>query len=477
MDTIVVSSGYPVATLEAMRRHWHVVDIKEPGDTLEHLRRCARLPLAVVIGFAAPPPEDTDARPPRYPAQVLLPQILELDPDLPVVISTAQRAPASIVSLIQAGAFDYVVEPRPPREDEANQAYAAYTQDLVHALSRAVQWRRTILENRRLKRRQLDVKPDRHAEARSPGMVRALALAEKVAPTPATVLVTGESGAGKELVARAIHAASPRSAEPFVAINCSALSESLLASELFGHVKGAFTGADADRTGLIRQAAEGTLLLDEIASVPASFQVMLLRVLEERQARPVGAQREYPVRCRFIAASNRGVAELVREGTFREDLYYRLNVFHIDVPPLRQRPEDTPVLAQHFLRAAASQFGKAVVGFEPAAMQRLEAHHWPGNVRQLRNVIERAVILCEGRRITPADLAPELRGEASDTGEPTNTPHADPVDYHNAMRRYETHLLRGALERADGNVSAAARALGMKRTTLSYRLRQLGLGK
>ena len=469
MDTILVSSGYRDATLERLRQHWHVIDIPDHAEALAHLRQCAQLPMAVAIGFGSDPAAP-DGRGPRFPAQHLLPQILALDPDLPVIISTRRSQPAAIVDLIKRGAFDYVVEA--PRDDDG-QDLARYTQDLVHALSRAAQWRRTILENRRLKRAGLnaggDAGGDVTIQARSPAMLRALELVQKVAPTPATVLITGESGTGKELIARAIHHASPRRDEPFVAVNCSALSESLLASELFGHVKGAFTGADADHTGLIRQAGEGTLFLDEIATVPSAFQVMLLRVLEERLARPVGAQREYPVRCRFIAAANRDVGQLVQHGDFREDLYYRLNVFHIDVPPLRQRPEDVPVLAQHFLRQAATQFGKDIAGFEPAAMQRLEQHGWSGNVRQLRNVVERAVILCEGRRITAGDVAPELGDGPGDALATIGR------GYHDTMREFETRLLRQALQRAGGNRSRAARLLNMKRTTLNYRLRQLEL--
>lgn len=469
METILVSSGYPEATLEVLRQRWHVVDICDAQEALAYLQQCDRLPEAVAIGYVPDGPT-----PPGYygagmPATQMLPRIHELDPDLPVVISTGQGKPAAIVDLIKRGAFDYVVEPNfSTTEPEVIQRY---TQDLAHALSRAVQWRLTITENRRLKKQRFDENADMPLHARSPSMLRVLDLVQKVAPTPATVLVTGDSGTGKELIARAIHRLSPNAAQPFVAVNCGALSESLLTSELFGHVKGAFTGADVERPGLIREAGTGTLMLDEVATIPAAFQVMLLRVLEQRTARPVGGQHEYPVRCRFVAAANCDLKELVRKGQFREDLYYRLNVFHVHVPPLRQRQQDTPVLAHHFLRQAAEMCGKEVISFEPAAMDLLERYPWPGNVRQLRNAVERAVILCEGRQIRPGDLAQPLRSEG------IIDPQVAELDYHRAMQTFETRLLRKAMAQARGNLSAAARMLSMKRTTLHYRLRQLGLSR
>jgi DNA-binding NtrC family response regulator len=465
---ILLSSGFPAATLAALREQFDVTSIDDPAEALDHLRQAPELPLAVVIGLVGREWPQTDGSPGDLPAHLMLEEILGLDRDLPVIISTGRRHPAAIVEMIKRGGFDYVVE---MHHLDGATGLAAYTQDLLFALRRAVQWRRTVLENRQLKR-EWQASPDpAPATARSPQMLRLMELVRKVAPTPATVLISGESGVGKEVVARTIHTLSPRRDEPFVAINCGALTEPLLNSELFGHVRGAFTGADTDRPGLIRQAAGGTLLLDEIATLSPAFQVTLLRVLEERRARPVGGQAEYHVQCRFIAAANRRLETLVQDGTFREDLYYRLHVFHLHVPPLRDRRDDIPVLAFRFLQDTARAFGKDIVGFEPSAMAILEHHPWPGNVRQLRNLIERAVILCDGQRIRRADLHPggDLQPDA------IALPAATDADYHQAMQRFETQLLRRTLQRTDGNVSAAARQLNLKRTTLAHRLKHLHL--
>ena len=473
METVLVSSGYRSHTLVALRQHWDVVDIPSHEDALAHLTAAQELPAAVAIGYVTWPEAgvelewDSPASSARnLPAHVMLQRVLELDRDLPVVISTGESRPGAIVEFVKRGAFDYVIE---PRDDPRHEVLEQYTQDLVLALRRAVQWRVTLLENRRLKERLVGGAVAEKTQARSPAMRRVMELVRKVAPTPATVLVTGDSGTGKEVVARSIHDGSDRAGEPFLAVNCGALSESLLTSELFGHAKGAFTGADVHHEGLVRQAGAGTLFLDEVGSISPSFQVMLLRVLEQRVARPVGAAGEYPVRCRFIAAANRDLEQMARDGDFREDLYYRLNVFHIHLPPLRERPEDIPVLAQFFLSRTAREYGRDISGLEPAVMELLERYPWPGNVRQLRNAIERAVILCEGRRIAPVDLADHLRSEdRAETGD-------EDLDYHHAMRHYETRLIRSAMRRAGKNVSKAARLLGMKRTTLSYRVKQLGL--
>ncbi|HEX7008942.1 MAG TPA: sigma-54 dependent transcriptional regulator [Phycisphaeraceae bacterium] len=474
--TILVSSGYQPSTLAALRKHWSVVDIADPEEALAYLRQCGELPMAVAIGYALLPTKLVDdaksssaaeALGNTMPAHVMLGHLLSLDPDLPVIISTKQRHPAAVVDLIKRGAFGYVAEP-PDKADP--DSWERYTQEFILVLRNAVQWRQTLLENRRLKQEIADPTGVRTPLlARSPAMLRVMEWIQKVAPTPATVLITGESGTGKELAARAIHDLSPQRDQPFLAINCGALSDSLLTSELFGHVKGAFTGAEQDQPGLIRQAGEGTLLLDELGAVSPAFQVMLLRVLEQRVARPVGGQREYPVRCRFLAAANRDLAQLARQGRFREDLLYRLNVFHIHLPPLRDRREDIPILAHHFLAQLTAAYAKPITGFDPAAMEQLERHPWPGNVRQLRNTIERAVILCEGPHIQPRDLA-AVTAEADD---PDLAADAD--DYHAQMRRFETRLLRQALARCEGNLSRTARLLRMKRTTLHYRVKQLGL--
>lgn len=362
MHTILATSGYLPETMRELRRHWNVVDIEDQNEALVWLRSCTELPFAVTLGYVKSPTEPQ--RPWRpgdepMPANAFLPAIHQMDPDLPAVISARESQSGAIVELIKSGAFDYVVEPSANRRAEDIEFY---TRDLVLALKRAVQWRVTLLENRSLRQQLADDAVGHSILTRSPRMRRVLELAEKVASTPATVLLVGESGTGKGLVAHAIHELSDRSKEPFVAINCGALGETLLTSELFGHVKGAFTGADVNKSGLIREAGAGTLFLDEIATISPSFQALLLRVLEERLARPVGGTGDYPVRCRFVVAANRDLEAMVAKGTFREDLFYRLNVFPLHLPPLRQRIEDIPVLAQHFLLAAAREYGREATG-------------------------------------------------------------------------------------------------------------------
>jgi DNA-binding NtrC family response regulator len=461
-DTVLLTSGYPESVVDEARKHWHVIDIASQREAIEHLRGMAELPAAVCIGYANSQDEQD------LSAETALSQIQKLDPQVPVVISTGQTEAGIIVNLVKRGAFDYVVEP--PHKTEDSEALGQYTQDLMLALTRAVQWRSLVRENQQLRQQRIRQSLPETIQVRSAAMLEIMNLVEKVAPTQATVLVTGESGTGKELIARAIHEKSASSKQPFTAINCAAINQSLLTSELFGHVKGSFTGADSDRPGLIREAGAGSLFLDEIGAVPGEFQVSLLRVLDQRRARPVGANSEYAVRCRFIAAANQDLEAMVERGTFREDLYYRLNLFHIQLPPLRDRKGEIPVLAHHFLRHCGAVYGKAIEGIEPAAMRMLEAYDWPGNVRQLRNVIERAAILCEGTRITIAQLSDQIRGPAAAVAA---TPEGR--RYQDAMRQFESQMIRRALANADGNLSQAARALDMNRTTLSYRIKQLGI--
>lgn len=467
METVLLSSGCPEQTLATLHKRWNALDIPLHSEALDYLRNCRKLPEAVVIGYVPKMDDNEDAfEDGGLPAPAMLNQVLEIDPDLPVIVSAGEPHARAIVNLVKLGAYSYVVEPIDKSDDEQVERY---TRELELTLNRAVQWRKTILENRRLKQA-MDQRSDSPTlVARSAGMERIGRLMAKVAGTPATVLVTGESGTGKELVAKLVHEESKRSGKPFVAINCGALTETLLTSELFGHVKGSFTGADAHRQGMIREAGEGTLFLDEIASISSAAQAMLLRVLEERVARPVGGHAEYPVRCRFIAASNQPLERLVEEGAFREDLYYRLNVFHIDLPPLRSRSEDIPLLAGFFLTRTAKEYDHTIDGIEPAAMDLLESHAWPGNVRELRNVIERAVVMCEGKRITAADLASYLKRRAHTVSIGENQAYAD------AMRDFETKLLRMALARSSGNLAKTARRLKMKRTTLTYRIKHLDL--
>ena len=295
---------------------------------------------------------------------------------------------------------------------------------------------------------------------------------DRVAATSCTVLVTGESGTGKELVARALHEASARSDGPFVAVNCGAIPEALLESELFGHARGAFTGAHANKIGRIAQAQGGTLFLDEIGELPLSLQVKLLRVLQSREYSPVGDTRTLTADVRIVAATNVNLEAAVQTGEFREDLYYRLNVIHVHVPPLRERLEDVPVLAHHFLAKARAKTDRAdVTGISKAAAELLMSHQWPGNVRELENTIERAVLLCTSSTIEPRDLPARVCGLGTERRVSPRLPDAG-LDLRNAVDSFENHLIRQALERTNWNKKQAAVLLGLNRTTLVEMLKR-----
>jgi transcriptional regulator with PAS, ATPase and Fis domain len=290
-----------------------------------------------------------------------------------------------------------------------------------------------------------------------------------VAASDATVLIEGESGTGKELVARAIHAESARASHPFVGINCAALPETLLESELFGHVKGAFTGAVVAKKGLFEEASQGTLFLDEIGDTPPPIQAKLLRVLQEREIRRVGSTSPIRIDVRLLAATNRRLEELVREGRFREDFYYRLNVVALQIPPLRERREDIPLLAAHFLTRSAKRHGRPVPTLSPEAMALLFDHHWPGNVREMENAIERAVLLTETDTIFPGDLPPSLRGAPASGVSPEAT--LKPRRLEDVERE---HILR-TLDAHAWNQARAAEVLGIGRNTLWRKLKDYGV--
>jgi transcriptional regulator with PAS, ATPase and Fis domain len=296
---------------------------------------------------------------------------------------------------------------------------------------------------------------------------------DRVADTTCTVLVTGESGTGKELVARAVHLASSRAHSPFVAVNCGAIPENLLESELFGHAKGAFTGAYATKTGRIAQAQGGTLFLDEVGELPLALQVKLLRILQSREYSPVGDHRVLSADVRIVAATNIDLEQAVRDGTFREDLYYRLNVIHVCVPPLRDRRSDIPVLAGHFLEKARERTGRgSVKHFSPGAMTLLEEYAWPGNVRELENTIERAVLLCRQDTIQPRDLPAKVCGLPSEERRSNGKLPDAGIDLRIAVESFENNLIRQALERTRWNKNQAARLLGLNRTTLVEMLKR-----
>jgi transcriptional regulator with PAS, ATPase and Fis domain len=306
----------------------------------------------------------------------------------------------------------------------------------------------------------------------SESLVEVYRVIDRVADTTCTILITGDSGTGKELVARAVHRKSPRTSKAFVAVNCGAIPEALLESELFGHARGAFTGAHANKVGRIALAEGGTLFLDEIGEMPMSLQVKLLRVLQAREYSPVGDNRTLKADVRIVAATNVNLENAVQAGTFREDLYYRLNVIHLTVPALRERPEDVPLLVQHFLKKAKERVGRTTIdGVSRAAAQILADYQWPGNVRELENTVERAVLLCQGPLIEPKDLPQRLCGLGVEKRMSPRLPDTG-LDLRNAVESFENQLIRQALERTKWNKKQAASLLGLNRTTLVEMLKR-----
>ena len=306
----------------------------------------------------------------------------------------------------------------------------------------------------------------------SESLVEVYRVIDRVADTTCTILITGDSGTGKELVARAVHRKSQRANKAFVAVNCGAIPEALLESELFGHARGAFTGAHANKIGRIALAEGGTLFLDEIGEMPLSLQVKLLRVLQAREYSPVGDNRTLKADVRIVAATNVNLENAVQAGTFREDLYYRLNVIHLTVPALRERPEDVPLLVQHFLKKAKERVGRTTIeGVSRAAAQILADYQWPGNVRELENTVERAVLLCQGPLIEPKDLPQRLCGLGVEKRMSPRLPDLG-LDLRNAVESFENQLIRQALERTKWNKKQAASLLGLNRTTLVEMLKR-----
>jgi two-component system response regulator HydG len=377
----------------------------------------------------------------------------EVEPSAEVLVMTAYATVESAVEALKLGAFDYI---RKPFEVE----------DLVHAVEKALEHRSLVREVTTLRAavgRSLSVDS---IIAVSPAMKRVLDLIARIAPTDATVLIQGESGTGKELVARAIHANSPRRHYPFIAVNCGALPETLLESEMFGHAKGAFTGATEAKKGLFEEADRGTLFLDEISETSPSIQVKLLRALQDGEIRRVGSNTFIRTDVRIIAATNQKLASLVAAGRFREDLYYRLQVLPIEIPPLRERPEDILPLANHFIRIYSRRYGKDVKGLSKDAERILLSHSWPGNVRELENAIERAVILTSGDVLSAQDIAITATAVPTQEGAQVSVLPLSEVE--------KQHILR-ALEVFGYNREATAKALGIGRNTLWRKLKQYGL--
>ncbi len=400
----------------------------------------------------------TDVRMPQVGGVEVLAAARANDPDTPVILMTAQATLQSAMQAVNEGAFYYIQKPF--RNDE-----------LVAILRRAAEHRSLRVENTTLKReiRKRDRTTTGAPIGNNRKWLEVLRLAEAVAPTESTVLVMGESGTGKEVVARYVHDLSARSAGPFLSINCGALPEGLLESELFGHVKGSFTGAVRDKSGLFTAAAGGTFFLDEIGETTPATQVKLLRVLQHREVIPVGATDAQPIDTRIVAATNRDLEEEIRRGNFRRDLFYRLNVIAIHLPPLRQRTDDIPILCETFLDRSAAQRGETPKRCSEAAMEALQAYAWPGNVRELENALERAVILTAGDRIDLSTL-PESVTERKSEPLVSDRPAANPT-----LDTIERAYILWVLQSEQGNKTRAAEVLGIDPSTLHRKLSRFGM--
>ncbi len=408
----------------------------------------------------------TDLRLPGIDGSAVLSASLERYPEIVCVVVTGFGTVQDAVNAIKLGAVDFIAKP-------------FQFEQLLHVLASALEQRRLRSENAYLRSQLEERYRFEGLVGQSARMRELFDLLETVAASPSTVLLTGETGTGKELAARAIHHNSARRAHRFVALNCSAVPETLLEAELFGHVKGAFTGAVANRTGRIETAHEGTLFLDELGVMSVSLQAKLLRVLQERELERLGDTRTIKVDVRVIAATNADLQQLVGDGLFREDLYYRLNVIPIFLPPLRERREDIPLLVQHFVaRLSPHKKPAQKVTVTQEALRVMMAYAWPGNIRQLENAVERALALSRDRtQIDVQDLPPELRDNSPAGQEPTVTLPADGLDLPLYIADVERQLIGQALDETGGNRQQAARRLGLKRTTLVEKVRRLQPGQ
>ena len=398
-----------------------------------------------------------DLQMPRMGGLELLQSLRQAGIDVPVIVITAHGSVEAAVEAMKAGAYDFLPKPFDPKH--------------LEIVVRKALERTTLVESNRLLR---DTLAARTSEilGESAAIRQAIEVARRAADSNATVLLLGESGTGKEIFAQTIHRWSPRSDRPLVVVNCVALSEHLLESELFGHEKGAFTGAHATKRGKFEVAQGSTVFLDEIGDMPSSLQAKLLRVLQERTFERVGGTRPRRADIRIIAATNRDLDAAVKEGRFREDLFYRLNVVRITLPPLRQRHEDIRLLARHFAAKYAAETKRPVRGISPAAMDALMAHDWPGNVRELANMIERAVVLCGAIEIGADDLALSPK---TGVGAPPAPPAVDIEGFHDGVKAYKQALIRAALHESSGNQTRAAELLGLQRTYLVKLLRALDI--
>jgi DNA-binding NtrC family response regulator len=429
----------------ALNRHYKVLLADSAMAALELLK--TEEPDAVL----------TDLRMPGMDGLTLVRRILAREPQPVCILLTAYGNVETAVEAMKSGAYDFLTKP-------------VNLERLELLLKRAIQSRRLETSNRQL-REQLDAKFGlEQIIGQSAPMREVFDTLRQVAPSRATVLIQGESGTGKELVAQALHRLSPRAGNPFIAVHCAALSDTLLESELFGHERGAFTGATETRKGRFELADGGTLFLDEIGEIEPATQVKLLRVLEERNFERVGGMERIEVDTRLLAATNRDLRRMVEEGIFREDLYFRLNVVQIRLPPLRARREDIPLLLQHFLRQFAAENGKTVDGFTPEAVEALCAYDWPGNIRELRNLVERMVVLGRGEKLTLRDVPSEVK-----EGGGTLSRLPAPLKGATSMREAEKKMIVQALDANRGNRTRAAEQLGISRRTLHRKLHEFDL--
>ncbi|MEM9729099.1 MAG: sigma-54 dependent transcriptional regulator [Myxococcota bacterium] len=408
----------------------------------------------------------TDLRMPKLDGMRVLEAVSTRFPRLPVIMITAHGTVDTAVEALKLGAFDYVTKPFDQTEFRNVVNKAAKTRELS----------------------QTHVRGDPNERGRyriighSPPMRGVYDVIEKVADTPSTVLITGESGTGKELIARALHENSARQDKPFVSVNCAAIPPDLLESELFGYEKGAFTGATTSKPGRFELAHGGTLFLDEIAEIPVSMQVKLLRAIQEQQFERVGGIKTITVDARLIAATNRDLKAQIAEGQFREDLYYRLNVVHVHLPPLRERPSDIPLLIDHFVHRFNEKLGREVTGFDEDAMSRLLRYGWPGNIRELENVVERCMIFADDGEVDAQYLTPDVRDAGAENANPlaaTLDPTGGEAGLKQVVReatlKVEREFIARALEQTGGNVTHTARLLKISRKSLQNKMKELGL--
>lgn len=403
---------------------------------------------------------------PDIPGIDLLKKIKEEWTETEVIIITGYGTVKTAVDALKYGAYDYIEKPFSP-------------EILLNAVKRCLEKKRLLSENIRLRHEISTLYSLENIIGTSKEMQKVFKLISNVAPTGSTVLLTGESGTGKELAARAIHHNSARREQPFMVVDCGAIPENLMESEMFGHTKGSFTGAFATEKGMLEAANGGTVFLDEISNLPPSMQAKLLRVLQEKEFRPVGSKKTVHIDIRFIAATNRDLSMMVREGTFREDLFYRLNVFPIHLPPLRDRKEDIPALAYHFLHKYSKETGKDIPHISAAAMRRLIAHDWPGNVRELENVIHRATIICKSGILEPAHILIPLDSiEEEEIPKTLNDlKKVKKTLRDRSIEEIEQSFLIAALKRNNWNITKSAKEVGMQRTNFHALLKKYNISR